>query len=74
VDFFYDKALKRLEKYAVDVIDWGDPKKEMVRREEVRPALNPEDVKNEIINIIANLSRAKDLIDIEYDKDFLKDI
>ena len=34
--------------------------------------MNPEDVKGEIIDIITNLTRAKDVIDITYDKDFLQ--
>jgi signal transduction histidine kinase len=71
VEFFYDKALKRLEKYVVDVIKWGDPIK-TDDGNEVKPALNPEDVKSDIVNIIANLSKTKEIIDVEYDKDFLK--
>lgn len=71
VDFFYDKALKRLEKYVVDIIKFGD---ERVNKDtgEVRPELNPEDVKSEILDIISNLTKAKEIIDIEYDKDFLQ--
>ena len=68
-EMFYDKALKRLEKYTVDIIKWGDDRTDKETGEYFN-ALNPEDVKGEIIDIITNLTRAKDVIDITYDKDF----
>ena len=69
--FFYDKALKRLEKYVVDVIRWGEPREDSQTGKE-QPALNPEDVKTEILGIIANLTRTSNLIHVEYNKNFLK--
>ncbi len=71
VDFFYDKALKRLENYVVDIIKWGDERVDKdtgIRN----PELNPEDVKSEILEIISSLTKAKDVIDIWYDDDFLQ--
>lgn len=70
IDFFYDKALRRLERYVVDVIKWGD---ERVNKEtgEVSPELTPEDVKKEILEIISNLTRSNNIIDVGYDQDFL---
>lgn len=70
-EMFYDKALKRLEKYTVDIIKWGDDRTDKDTGEYLN-ALNPEDVKGEIIDIITNLTRAKDVINITYDKDFLQ--
>lgn len=70
-EMFYDKALKRLEKYTVDIIKWGDDRTDKDTGEYFN-ALNPEDVKGEIIDIITNLTRAKDVINITYDKDFLQ--
>lgn len=70
-DYFYKKALHRLEKYAVDVIKWGDPFKLNENDEEYQPPKNPEDVKNEVLEIISNLSKSGDLIDVAYDEDFL---
>lgn len=69
VEFFYDKALKRLEKYVFEIIKWGDP---IVDKETGKesPALNPADKKNEILNTIKVLSKSKDLISINYDKNF----
>ncbi|PEO09221.1 ATP-binding protein [Bacillus wiedmannii] len=68
VEYFYEKALKRLEKYVVGIIRWGDRFEDEGKQYE---ALNPEDVKNKIISFIENLSNAKSVIQIEYDKDFL---
>jgi len=70
-DYFYKKALTRLEKYAVDVIKWGDPYKLNTDDKELQPPKTPEDVKSEILQIISNLSKSNDLISVEYDKDFL---
>jgi hypothetical protein len=50
IDFFYDYALKRLEKYAIDVIKWGNPPKGS--DEEVLP----KDVKVQILDVINKLS------------------
>jgi regulator of replication initiation timing len=70
--FFYDKAIKRLEKYVYDIIKWGDPLLDKETGKEIQKALEPEDVKNEILQVIANLSRVSDLISIEYDKNFFE--
>lgn len=70
-DYFYKKALVRLEKYVVEVIKWGDPYKLSDDSNELLPPKNPEDVKSEILQIISNLSKSDDLISVEYDKDFL---
>lgn len=65
---FYDRSLKRLEKYIVEIVKWGEPIKE--NGVIVRGALNPSDVKEEILKIIKKLSKAKDFVEIEYDDDF----
>lgn len=69
-EFFYDYALKRLEKYVVDVIKWGDDQK-IPGLDRLSPALNPEDVKPEIAEVIASLSNSTGIVNFEYDKDFL---
>ncbi len=69
--FFNEKTLRRLEKYAVNIIKWGDPYKVNEDDIERQPALNPEDVKEKIRGIIANLSRTKDVLSVEYENDFL---
>ncbi|TWI56334.1 ATP-binding protein [Halalkalibacter nanhaiisediminis] len=71
VEFFYEKALKILEKYVVTIIKWGEPF-DVNGEDEKRPALNPEDVRKEIIEYIKRLSNAKNkVISIEYNNDFL---
>ena len=71
VDFFYDYVLKRLENYVVNIIQWGD---ERVNKEsgEVSPELWAKDVKIQILELISGFINSKNIIDIKYDKNFLK--
>lgn len=71
VDFFYDYVLKRLETYVVNIIQWGD---ERVNKDtgEVTPELWAKDVKIQILELISGFINSKDIIEIQYDKDFLK--
>lgn len=71
VEFFYDYVLKRLETYVVNIIQWGD---ERVNKEtgEVIPELWAKDVKIQILELISGFINSKNIIDIHYDKDFLK--
>lgn len=71
LEMFREKALKRLERYVVDIIKWGD---ERVDKEtgEMKPELNPDDVKSEILDVIAGLTKTKDILHAEYDVNFLK--
>ena len=71
-DFFFDKVLRRFERYVVDVIKWGDPYTEKDGDQEKKAALSPNDVKKEILEIISNLTNSKEILDVDYDKDFLK--
>lgn len=70
-DFFFEKALRRLEKYVIDTIKWGDPYIGSEGSDERLSALNPEDVKKEVFEIISRLSKSKDIIELDYDKNFL---
>lgn len=72
VEFFYDKALRRLETYTVDVIKWGDDKFDKETGELIQPELTPDDVKDKILDIISNLTKAKDVIDVQYNQNFLQ--
>ena len=70
VDFFYEFVLKRLENYVVNVIRWGDEK--LIRETgEVLPELWPKDVKIEILQLLSGFINSKNIIDIQYDKNFL---
>ncbi|QQS35991.1 MAG: sensor histidine kinase [Ignavibacteriales bacterium] len=66
VDFFFEKALRRLEKYVVDLIKWGEPLKEFDGKE-----IKPNDIRNEILSLISNMAKNEDVIDLDYDKNFL---
>jgi len=71
VEFFHDYTLKRLETYVVNIIQWGDEK---VNKEtgEVTPELWAKDAKIQILELISGFINSKDIIDIQYDKDFLR--
>lgn len=71
-DFFIEKALRRLEKYVVEIIRWGDPYKNKDSDTAKQNALKPNDVKDKIWDILSNLTNSKEIVDIEYDKNFLK--
>lgn len=71
VKMFYDKALKRLENYTVGIIKWGDERFDK-EGELLQPELRPDDVKDKIMEIITSLTKAEDVINIDYNHDFLK--
>ncbi len=70
--FFYDHVLKRLENYVVNIIEWGDPKFHKETKELIRPELWPKDVKLKILELITGFINSKNVIDIQYDDDFLQ--
>jgi signal transduction histidine kinase len=73
VEFFVEKSLKILEKYVVSIIKWGEPFFINKDDEEKHPALNPEDVKKDIVEYIKKLSSSEnDVINVDYNKDFLE--
>jgi signal transduction histidine kinase len=72
VEFFFEYALKRLENYVVNIVDWGDPKFDKETKELIHPELWAKDVKIQILELISGFINSKDIIDIQYDKDFLK--
>jgi len=72
VDFFTNYALKRLENYVVNIIKWGDPKFDKETKEMTRPELMAKDVKIEILALISGYINSKNIIDIQYDEDFLE--
>lgn len=65
VDFFFEKALRRLEKYVVDLIKWGEPLKNDGKE------IKPSDIRNEILSLISNIAKNEEVIDLDYDKNFL---
>lgn len=71
VEFFYNYVLKRLENYVVNIIQWGDEK---INKEtgEITPELWPKDVKVQILELISGFINSKNIIDIQYDKNFLQ--
>ena len=66
IDFFLEKGLKRLEKYSVDLIKWGEPQERLDGKE-----IQPSDIKAEILSLISDIGKDNDIIDLDYDKNFL---
>lgn len=74
-DFFTRRVLRTLEKYVVDVINWGDPEKEDFERG-VEQGLLPKDVAGKILEQFAGYSNIKrnDLISFEYNENLIEKI
>lgn len=70
--FFWDKALKRLEKYVVG-IQWGldELTREQDSDSEDLVALNTLESKSKIIEFIKKLTSSKDIKILDFDSDFL---
>ncbi len=64
--FFLDKALKRLEKY-IGLIKWGEPDPDNDNK-----IIEPKDIKDEILDIIRGLTRASDIIKVDYDNNIME--
>jgi len=62
VEFFFEKALKRLEKYVVELIKWGEPIADFGNKE-----IKPSDITKEILLLISNLAKDEGVIDLTYD-------
>ena len=71
VDFFTNYALKRLENYVVNIVKWGDPKFDKETKELIHPELLAKDVKIEILKLISGYMDSKNIIEVQYDDDFL---
>lgn len=74
-DFFTRRVLRTLEKYVVDVINWGDPEKEDFQSG-VEQGLLPQDVAGKILGQFAGYSNTKrnDLISFEYNENLIEKI
>ena len=69
IELFFEKSLKRLEKYVVDLIKWGNPDENLQGKE-----IQPEDIRRDIIDMIANFSKDEGVLDIVYDKKNIAEI
>jgi len=72
LDFFEKYVLIRLENYVVNIIKWGDEKFDDKTGELIHPELWAKDVKIQILEMISGFIKSENIIDINYDKDFLK--
>jgi len=64
IDFFVKKVLATLEKYVVNVIDWGAPIEGC--------EIDPRDVPNKIISEFTSLSRKSDILSLEYNAELFE--
>ncbi len=63
--FFIAEAIRVLEKYVVDGIDWGDPEKEKFEIGKNEQGLTSKDVADKIIAQFANMTNKGDIISAE---------
>lgn len=63
---FYEKVLKVLEKYVVNIISWGEPIKS-----EQNHIIEPEEVTDKIIAQFIAGANTSDIISVEYNEDLL---
>ena len=71
-EFFTKKAFTRLEKYTIEVIEWGNERITKLNDKEITlPPLQSDDVRSQIEDIIKKLSTTEGVIEIDYDDDFL---
>ncbi len=64
-DGYLIKTLRRLEKYVIDVTEWG------VNDEDETENLSSERVKENLVKLIANISDDKSFLDLNYNKDII---
>ncbi len=64
-DSYLIKTLRRLEKYVVDVTQWG------VNNEDETENLSSEKVKENLVKLIANISDDKSILSLSYNKDII---
>jgi signal transduction histidine kinase len=65
LDLFFEKAFKRLEKFVVDVAEWG------VDDENLKE-LSQDNIKKNLVKLISNISDERSIIHIEYNKDIIE--
>ena len=61
IDFFWQKVLRVLERYVVNIIKWGEPVKT-----ENDHVIMPHEVKDKVMTEFANISKKSDIISVEY--------
>jgi signal transduction histidine kinase len=64
-DSYLIKTLRRLEKYVVEVTQWG------VNNEDETENLTNENVKENLVKLIANISDDKSILSLKYNKDII---
>jgi signal transduction histidine kinase len=73
-ELFLEKALKILEKYVVNGIDWGDPNKEDYIIGENEQGTMPMDVANEILAQFVSISHNDTILSATINPDILKKV
>jgi len=77
VECLFEKCLRRLERFSVDVIRWGEPTINKKTNEIIKPLVKPNTIgkdaesKSKMLEIVLSLTRAKGVIDISYDDKLL---
>ncbi|MCK5044394.1 sensor histidine kinase [Candidatus Parcubacteria bacterium] len=64
---FEEKALRRLESYVIDALDW-------TYKRDIQKEFYPEEKEEEIRMLIKKLTKSKDFLDLKYSRKFLQKI
>lgn len=67
LSFFQGLCLRRLERYAVDVVKWGEVDEDFSNLSNAKQI----ELTSKIFKIISRLAASEDVIDIEYNKNFI---
>lgn len=70
-EFFKEKALKIIEKYVVDIIQWGEPSKDE-EEQGITEGIQPDQVIDKIINQFIGFARKGEIINVEYNPSIAK--
>jgi signal transduction histidine kinase len=65
-EYFYEFALRRLERFAIGVIKWGNTN-DLLDRD----GTTSQDIKDRIFEIVKSLTKSKDVLDVRYDPELL---
>lgn len=66
--YFHEFGIRRLERYVVEVIRWGNPIND---EDDFHEGLEPEDVRGKIWSLIESLTKSPRVIDFSYDNKVL---
>ncbi|MBQ3428014.1 MAG: ATP-binding protein [Clostridia bacterium] len=65
-DFFLEKVLKLLEKYVVNLINWGEP-----LPSDPKHIISPNEISEQIVSQFITIDSSKDIVSVDYNSEIL---